>query len=390
MSAAFSRSVQAMRAGHRRRSLAAIATAMVLLGGWLAWLFFARVSRYEVSEVARVEVGQTAHRIAAPVLGKVTAVHLALGAAVEVGDILVEIDDEPQRLERGEKEARYDAAAAQLAPLAREVAAHEQALAETLQAGRARIDESKAHGRESEGAARFQEAAAARAERLRREGLLSESEMERFTAEAQQKRLAAEGQERATERTDAEHRSRASELRAELAGLARQAAALEGEKAVLRAAIDGLVADIERRKVRAPIAGRIGEITVLRAGAFLKEGDPIAAVIPAGELRIVAEFPLSSVGRVRAGQTARTRLEAYPWTEYGTVPAVVESVGTEAQRAHVRVELTLQLPPSSPILLQHGLLGKVVVEVERVSPATLLLRAAGQLVRTRTGDVPAP
>jgi len=109
-------------------------------------------------------------------------------------------------------------------------------------------------------------------------------------------------------------------------------------------------------------------------------------VIPSGELRIVAEFPLSSVGRVRAGQTARTRLEAYPWTEYGTVPAVVESVGTEAQHAHVRVELTLHLPPSSPILLQHGLLGKVVVEVERVSPATLLLRAAGQLVRT--GDVP--
>jgi membrane fusion protein (multidrug efflux system) len=59
----------------------------------------------------------------------------------------------------------------------------------------------------------------------------------------------------------------------------------------------------------------------------------------------------------------------------------VESVGTEAQAGHVRVELATHLQASSPILLQHGLLGSVVVEVERVSPATLLLRAAGQLVR---------
>lgn len=381
MSAAFSRSVQAMRAGDSRRAIAAIAGTVVMLGAWVAWLFLARVARYEVSDTARVEVGQTASRIAAPVGGKVAAVHLALGAQVEAGEVLVEIDDEPLRLDLAEKQARFNAAAAQIQPLAREIAAHEQALAETNQAGRSRIDEANAHSREAEAAARFQEIAAARAVRLRGEGILSESDAERLASEALSKRSAAEAQQLGAKRTDAEHRSEASGLRADLAGLSRQAAALAGDKAALRASIDALLGEIERRKIRAPLAGRLGEITVLRAGAFLKEGDAIAAVVPVGDLRIVAAFPLSSVGRVRAGQAARVRLEAYPWTEYGTVPAGVESVGTEAQAGHVRVELATHLAASSPILLQHGLLGSVVVEVERVSPATLLLRAAGQLVR---------
>ena len=72
------------------------------------------------------------------------------------------------------------------------------------------------------------------------------------------------------------------------------------------------------------------------------------------------------------------RLDAYPFTEYGTVPAAVLSVGTEALRGRVRVELRV-LPGAAPaIAMEHGLSGTAIVEVEQVSPATLLLRAAGQ------------
>jgi len=381
MSAAFSRSFQAIRADDQRRSALGLVVAVILLGAWLAWLFLARVARYEVSEAARVEVGQTAHVVATPVAGKVVAVHLDLGAAVEPGDVLVELDDGPLRLELGEKQARFDAVAAQIEPFRREIEVHEQALVEVGQAGRAELEEARARAHGADQAATFQDTAAARAARLRRGGALTEAEDERVAAEARTRRSEADVQQLAAARTDAEQRSRGSTLRAQLAGLRRQAAAIDGEKTALRAAIDALLGAIERRKVRAPIAGRIGELAVLRAGAFLKEGDPIGSIVPRGDLRVVAEFPLASVGRLREDQPARLRLEAFPWTEYGTVPAVVQSVGTEAQHGRVRVELRV-LPEASPTLhLEHGLAGTAIVEVERVSPARLVLRAAGQLLR---------
>ncbi len=94
---------------------------------------------------------------------------------------------------------------------------------------------------------------------------------------------------------------------------------------------------------------------------------------------MVAEFePMRAVGRIRPVQTARLRLEAFLWTEYGTVSLRVRRVASETRNGTLRVELELHGVPSRNILLQHGLPGRVEVEVERVSPWTLLLRAAGR------------
>ncbi len=223
---------------------------------------------------------------------------------------------------------------------------------------------------------------------MRKGGALTEAEDERAAAEAKTRRSEAEVQQLAAARTDAEQRSRGSTLRAQLAGLRREAAAVEGEQAALRAAIDTILGEIARRKVRAPIAGRIGEVAVLRAGAFLKEGDPVASIVPRGDLRVVAAFPLASVGRLREGQPAQVRLEAFPWTEYGTLPAAVQSVATEPQHGRVRVELRVLAGAPAALPVEHGLAGTAVVEVERVSPATLVLRAAGQLRRTAVRPAP--
>jgi membrane fusion protein (multidrug efflux system) len=155
---------------------------------------------------------------------------------------------------------------------------------------------------------------------------------------------------------------------------------------VQRAAVALLEGEIERRKIRAAVAGPLGYITVLRAGPYHAEGETIAAIVPAGELHVVAEFALAAIGRLRVGQPGRLRLAAYPWTEYGTVPVVVQRLGTEAHEGRVRVELAVSPVAGSPIGLQHGLPGSVLVEVEQVAPAILLLRAAGQLVGTRGED----
>ena len=84
------------------------------------------------------------------------------------------------------------------------------------------------------------------------------------------------------------------------------------------------------------------------------------------------------MGRIQTGQRARLRLEGFPWTEYGGVSATVSNVAGEPRSGRVRVELAVNPDPASSIPLQHGLPGTIEVEVERVSPAVLLLRAAGR------------
>jgi multidrug resistance efflux pump len=315
------------------------------------------------------------------VAGQVSEVRLKLADSVEAGDVLVELNAKPLRLQLEEKRARLLAIEAQLEPLGRELAEHERALRQAQQAGRARTEETRARFREADATARLQEVEAERAARLRAEGLLSGADAARADADALARRAGAEAEQLSGVRAEAEQRSQASSLAATLAGLERQVAALGGERGTLRAEIATLEGEIERRTIRAPVAGRVGEVAVLRPGSFLAEGDMVATVVPRGDLRAVAEFPLTSLGRLQAGQRARVRLEAFPWTEFGTAAAVVQGVATEAPRGRLRVELSVEPEPGSAIVMQHGLSAQVVVEVERVSPATLLLRAAGQLVR---------
>jgi multidrug resistance efflux pump len=122
----------------------------------------------------------------------------------------------------------------------------------------------------------------------------------------------------------------------------------------------------------------------LQVGAVVSEGAALCTLIPSGELKVVAEFsPGNTLGRVRPGQSARVQLEGFPWPRYGSLEATVSGVASEVREGLLRVELRLRPDTHSPIPLQHGLPGRVEVELERASPAVLVLRAAG---RRLSGD----
>jgi len=53
-------------------------------------------------------------------------------------------------------------------------------------------------------------------------------------------------------------------------------------------------------------------------------------------------------------------------------------VATEARNGVIRVGIRLGQAMHTAIPLQHGLPGMVEIEVERVSPATLVLRGVGK------------
>lgn len=96
------------------------------------------------------------------------------------------------------------------------------------------------------------------------------------------------------------------------------------------------------------------------------------------KIKIVAEFPPSTLGRIRPGQPAELRLDGFPWTKYGTVSASVTSVRSNISEGSVVVEFVVHPDATSRIPLQRGLQGILEVEVDRVSPAELVISATGQ------------
>jgi len=86
------------------------------------------------------------------------------------------------------------------------------------------------------------------------------------------------------------------------------------------------------------------------------------------------------LGRVASEQPARMRLDAYPWTQFGTLLAKVTNVANEPTAGKIRIELAVQPHDNAAIVLQHGLTGSVEVEVDRISPASLVLQTASKLL----------
>src|SRR5262249_13557839 len=133
-------------------------------------------------------------------------------------------------------------------------------------------------------------------------------------------------------------------------------------------------------------SGRIGDAIPLHAGAYVDEGQRLATVVPSGDLIVVADFtPSLTLGRVRPGQKAQLRLDAFPWAQFGSVSATVSRVPSEIRDNLVGVEFALEDVRASGMMMQHGLPGSIEVRVEQASPAALVLRAAGLLLSANPG-----
>ena len=133
---------------------------------------------------------------------------------------------------------------------------------------------------------------------------------------------------------------------AEIARLEASARLLRLERAVawqrelLAAEIEGVrlaedLVQARRRRLRhrvvAPLDGVVQDVGELAAGSFVRQGDRLMAVVPAGGgLEIRAHVRNRDIGFVRVGQAAIVKIDAFPFTRYGTTEGVVEGVSLDA------------------------------------------------------------
>ena len=356
------------------------------VGGLVTWAVVARVPIVKVSTQGRIEPHNAVYRIEPPSAGRVVRSLLNLDEDVKEGDLLIEFDTHAERLELEQSKASEAALEQELAVIRDQIANKKGEVAATGQVNDVAVRE--AQEKEQEIAPRHK-LAEQRAELAAKSpsGSISEIEKLERSTDVDALGFAQTEQSLAIVRLRREQTVRSQTLTAELLALKREELKAEGQLRELTVAIDRLGYQIEKKHYRAPASGRLVDVAELGAGAFIADGQRVGTIVADdAEMRIRARFPKEDVGIIEPGQTAQLKLDGYPWTIYGTVPARVTRVGTEpglvttpeAIPGTVRVELDIEAPGDSRIQLHHGMTATVEVEVARVSPVALLMRAIGE------------
>jgi membrane fusion protein, hemolysin D len=86
-----------------------------------------------------------------------------------------------------------------------------------------------------------------------------------------------------------------------------------------------------RMRLTSPIDGIVYGLSVTTIGQVVAGGDELMRIVPEGEApEIQAYLANQDVGFVKAGQTAVVKIESFPFTRYGVLPATVTRVSSDA------------------------------------------------------------
>lgn len=231
---AFSLTFSRLLAERGRSTAWTLLLAVLVLGAWCWWAARAEVTLYEVSSAARVELDATTYPVQSPLLGRIVETRLRVGQTVRRGDVLVEIDAMPDRLQLRQEQVRARGLTPELARLRTQVTAEENARAEEQRAARLSAEEAANRIREAEIVSKAAEVELSRMQALARESLVPQRDLEKAEAETRRLRATVAALESAARRVPQEQATRDRERDVRLERLYSEIATLEAQQSTLR------------------------------------------------------------------------------------------------------------------------------------------------------------
>lgn len=87
---------------------------------------------------------------------------------------------------------------------------------------------------------------------------------------------------------------------------------------------------LERTQLRAPISGTVQQLAITTVGQVIASGQPLLIVVPIeGPIEVEALVLNRDIGFVEVGQAATIKVEAFPYTRYGTIDGTVITVSRD-------------------------------------------------------------
>ena len=123
--------------------------------------------------------------------------------------------------------------------------------------------------------------------------------------------------------------------KAKALGQFRSDSANKFEDSANKAVVDGEAvgkarARLGRTVLTSPVDGVVQKLAVTSLGQVVTTGQELMTVVPSGALDIEAFIDNIDIGFVKAGQEVAIKLDAFPFTRYGTIKGRVTSVATDA------------------------------------------------------------
>jgi hemolysin D len=340
-------------------------TIMVALTSAIAW---ASLSRIDIVAVAPGKIIPNGHTKTVQPLeaGVITAIHVQDGQVVEQGEILIELDPTQNRADRDRVANEYRAAIIEAARLRAVISGQatfsvppdadpefvglqQQLLRDQLAEFSARVDAARllidqrgaAVDATRENIRRLEATVPMEAERataykkLLAQQFVSKMDFLQFEQQRIDKAQELAGQRKKLRQDQAawaeaekSYRALIAEFQqnkqAELANMETKAVSLsqevrkEGQKT-------------ELRKLVAPIHGIVQQLAVHTVSGVVTPAQPLMTIVPLDHpVEVEARVENKDIGFVKEGQSAEIKVEAFPFTLYGTIPGNVFSISDDA------------------------------------------------------------
>ncbi len=141
---------------------------------------------------------------------------------------------------------------------------------------------------------------------------------------------------------------------------------------------------VQRRslmELRAPSDGTVQQLAVHTLGAVVSTAQSVMEIVPDDALEVEAVIENKDIGFVRVGQPVSVKLDAFPYTRYGTLEGTVTQVATDAVSdrksglsfvAHVLLPANHMLAAGRSIALTPGMTATAEIKTGRRSVAAFL------------------
>jgi hemolysin D len=352
--------------------------ASVLAWAYLGWLDIHAVARGRIQPSGKSKVVQPLDA------GKVAVIHVENGAKVKAGDPLVDLDSTETGAEREALTREFQATSAEIARRRTAVAAAEAGnieippaiqfsgsadaalrqretavlaadlgqLASMMATLRAQIDERKAQDqrlrmsiKQREKTVELMKERVDMREEVKQKGAGSRMHVIEVMQDYQREVTALETERGQLIEIGAGMRSLERRLaQAKTEFVADQTTKLaEAERRRDRLAQELVKAETknERTRLLAPIAGTVQQLAVTTVGQVVASGQSLMTIVPShGPIEIEAMIANQDIGFVEEGQAAAVKIDAFPFTRYGTIDATVVKVSRDAVEEREATGLT--------------------------------------------------
>ena len=138
-----------------------------------------------------------------------------------------------------------------------------------------------------------------------------------------------------------QQQNKVQQLRSEIAQSEANLREVQAELVKLRQESLRNLSDLERQLVevnkaldyevlRAPVGGMVFELKPSSPGYAAQANQTLLQVVPRGTLEAKVFLTNRDVGFVKPGQLAQVRVDAFPFTQFGSIPGRLKSVGTDS------------------------------------------------------------